>query len=352
VQALVVTPGNAGSTRVAARSTPAASAEEVLVRTLEVGVCGTDREIDAGHVGAAPEGAPELVLGHEVVGVVERSGHGFERGTHVAATVRRGCGRCRSCAAGEPAGCLTGGFRERGIFRLDGFASELFLERPEHLVPIPPGLGRLGVLAEPMSVVERGLRHARVIGDRQLWEPKLAFVLGVGAIGALASFLLRLEGYDTWALARGPASGEKARIVAEAGTRYVSTAETGMADLARDVGAPDVIVEATGNAGVMHDALAAVARNGVVCLLGVDADDRPLTVDSGVLARSFVTDNKAVFGSVNADPRDWRQGLADLERVAARWPEALTSCIGLRAAPDEFRDAFDFKGVKATVRFA
>ena len=41
---------------------------------LEVGVCGTDREIAAGHFGVAPEDDSELVIGHELLGVVERDG--------------------------------------------------------------------------------------------------------------------------------------------------------------------------------------------------------------------------------------------------------------------------------------
>ena len=46
----------------------------VLVKVLRVGLCGTDREMQAGEYGAPPSGYDFLVLGHESLGVVERVG--------------------------------------------------------------------------------------------------------------------------------------------------------------------------------------------------------------------------------------------------------------------------------------
>ena len=66
MQALVTQPGVTGSTRVA--DVPEATGDGVLVRMLEVGVCGTDREISEGLFGIAPEGEALLVLGHEALG--------------------------------------------------------------------------------------------------------------------------------------------------------------------------------------------------------------------------------------------------------------------------------------------
>src|SRR3954468_12545100 len=196
MQALVTIPQRAGSTGVATVPEPRAVEGSVLVRPLEVGVCGTDREISEGLFGVPPDGERGLVLGHELLGVVERDGHGFARGDLVTATVRRSCGHCEACAAGAPDACLTGDYLERGITRLHGFASELVAEAPEHLVPVPPSLGRLGVLAEPASICERGLRHVRAIGSRQPWGPRRALVIGSGAIGMLATYLLRMDALE------------------------------------------------------------------------------------------------------------------------------------------------------------
>ena len=123
--ALVTEPGHAHTTRV--EDVPAVEAREgeVLLRTLEVGVCGTDHEISEGHFGAPPVDKPLLVLGHESLALVERDGYGFTRGQLVTATVRRSCGHCLACAEESPDSCLTGDYSERGITRLDGYDREL-----------------------------------------------------------------------------------------------------------------------------------------------------------------------------------------------------------------------------------
>ena len=183
MQALVVTPGEAHSARVEDVPEVQPAPRELLLRALEIGVCGTDEEIADGLFGSPPEGERDLVLGHEFLAEVVEGGEGFAAGDLVAATVRRSCRHCRACEAGSPDACLTGDYRERGIANLHGFASELVVESSEHLVAIPSSLGRLGVLAEPSSVCARGIRHAHAIGRRQVWEPRHALVLGAGAIG-------------------------------------------------------------------------------------------------------------------------------------------------------------------------
>src|SRR5262249_30213754 len=198
MQALVTEPGRAGSARVEALPEPIPQRGEVAVRVLEVGVCGTDREIAHGHFGVAPEGESTLVLGHELLGTVDRDGRGFSRGDLVAAIVRRSCGHCPACAEDSPDSCLSGDYLERGITRLDCFARELIAERASQLIPVPPTLGRLGVLGEPTSICTRALRHARTIGGRQPWQLERALVLGAGAIGLLTTILLRLEGIEVW----------------------------------------------------------------------------------------------------------------------------------------------------------
>ena len=348
MQALVTVPQRSGSTGVATVPEPGAGEEAVLVRPLEVGVCGTDREIAEGLFGVAPDGEDALVLGHELVGAVARDGHGFARGDLVAATVRRSCGRCAACAAGAPDACDTGDYLERGITRLHGFASELVAEAPEHLVAVPPALGRLGVLAEPASVAERGLRHVRAVGGRQPWGPRRALVLGTGAIGMLGTYLLRMDGLEVWTASRS-AGGEKARLVEACGARHVATSATPLAALAADVGGFDVVLEAAGDAQVMLDTLALLRRNGVACLLGIDGRPRDVALDGRVLGVDAILGNRALFGSVNANRVDWTAAVEHLDRARERWPDALEAFVGLRVPLDGFADAFAFGGVKATL---
>ena len=352
MQALITTPLEAGSTRTAAVADPERRPGALLLRTLEVGVCGTDREIAAGEFGSAPPGETELVLGHELLGVVAEGGGGFSEGDLVTATVRRSCGRCMACAEGAPDACDTGEYTERGITALQGFASELVVEDAEHLVPVPPALGRLGVLSEPASICARGIRHATAIGERQPWRPARALVIGAGAIGMLATYMLRLAGHEVWTAARSDPASEKGRLVAASGARYVSTAETPLSAVREETGGFDVVIEAAGNAEVMVEAMGALRRNGVACLLGLDARAHRVELDATLLGRDFVIENRVLLGSVNAHRTDWKAAVAALEAMQARWPEAMEELVGLRVEPDRFSEAFDYRGVKATLRFS
>jgi threonine dehydrogenase-like Zn-dependent dehydrogenase len=352
VIALTIRPGEARSTGLEQVAEPRPGSGEVLLRTLRVGVCGTDREMHEGHFGEAPEGSERLVLGHEMLARVERDGHGFQRGDLVAATVRRSCGHCDACAAGAPDACMTGDYRERGITRLHGFAAELVAEAPEHLVRIPPELGTLAVLAEPASICARGIRHARAIGDRQPWKPSRALVLGTGAIGMLAAYLLRLDGFEVWVVGRAETGSPKAELAEACGARYVVTGDTPPAEVAADVGGFDVVVEATGDAEVMTGTLGLLGRGGVACLLGIDGRPRQVTLDGTVIGVDAILQNRSLFGSVNANRVDWLAAVGQLERARQRWPEALAALVGLSVAPDRFEEAFGFGGVKATLDFS
>jgi threonine dehydrogenase-like Zn-dependent dehydrogenase len=341
VQALVVTPGVEHSTRVEEVGEPAAREGEVLLRVLEVGVCGTDREIDHGLFGVVPEDEEALVIGHEVLGVVQRDAAGFSRGELVAATVRRSCGHCIACAEDSPDSCLTGDYRERGITRLHGFAREVVAEDASQLIPIPPSLGRLGVLAEPTSICARALRHATTIAGRQPWQLRRALVIGAGAVGLLTTYLLRLQDVEVWTASLEPEN----ELVEACGARYVATPETPLDELGRF----DLVVEAAGNAQLMADSLGLLGRSGVACLLGLDGREQRVGLDGRVLGVDTILENRVIFGSVNAHRQDWLAGVEALDAARRRWPGALESLVRLRVPLDRFAEAFAERGGKATL---
>jgi glucose 1-dehydrogenase len=350
MQALVTRPGVRGSTAVATMPEPRPVGADVLVRPVEVGVCGTDREISEGWFGIAPAGEELLILGHELLARVERDGHGFARGDLVTATVRRSCGHCNACAAGAPDACDTGDYAEHGITRLHGFAAELAAVPAEHLVAIPEALGRLGVLAEPASICARAIRHVQAVGGRQPWRPGCALVLGAGAIGMLCTYFLRLEGLDVWTSALEPPGSEKAELVGAAGARYVQAAATRPAALAAEVGGFDVVIVAAGSAQLSLDALGLLRRNGVACLLGIDGHDQQVHLHGPVIGVDAILGNRALIGSVNSNVVDWHAAVEQLEAARRRWPDALDRFVGRRTGLEDFAAAFAFGGVKATLR--
>ena len=344
--ALVTEPGVPHSTRVAEVAEP--TGDGVLLRVLEVGVCGTDREISEGLFGVAPAAETMLVLGHESLATVERDGHGFSKGDLVTATVRRSCRHCLACEEGAPDSCLTGDYSERGITRLDGFARELVSEDPAQLIPIPASLGRLGVLAEPTSICERAIRHARTIGGRQPWALERALVVGGGAIGVISTYLLRLAGIEVWTASLEPGND----FVTAAGARYVSTKETPLDALREEVGGFDLVISAVPDAQLMADSLGLLRRSGVACLLGIDGRTQRVSMDGPVLGVDAILENRVLFGSVNAHREDWLSAVDALDRARTRWPEELEAFVGRRVPPDRFAEAFAYRGVKATLVFS
>jgi hypothetical protein len=100
----------------------------------------------------------------------------------------------------------------------------------------------------------------------------------------------------------------------------------------------------------MLDALALLGRNGVACLLGIDGRPRDVRIDGRVLGVDAILGNRALFGSVNANRVDWTAAVEHLERARERWPDALEAFVGLRVPLDAFQDAFNYRGVKATLQ--
>src|SRR5690348_8595879 len=77
---------------------------DVKLKMLNVGVCGTDREIWDFKYGTPPEGSEYLITGHESLGQIVEVGPAVTSvkvGDYVVPTVRRGCPEnCMACARG------------------------------------------------------------------------------------------------------------------------------------------------------------------------------------------------------------------------------------------------------------
>ena len=106
--------------------------DEVKMKVLEVGVCGTDKEIAAFEYGWPPDGSQYLILGHESLTQVVDVGKnvkGVKPGDLVVPTVRRPCGDpgCAPCKGGRQDFCSTFKFTERGINHRHGFMSEFLV---------------------------------------------------------------------------------------------------------------------------------------------------------------------------------------------------------------------------------
>jgi glucose 1-dehydrogenase len=174
MKAFVVTPRREGSGRLADVREPSRATGHALVQVLGVGVDGTDRELLRGEYGEAPSGDDYLIIGHESIGrVLESAPDGPRPGDLVVAIVRRPDPEpCLNCAAGEWDMCLNGRYTEHGIKGAHGFLTERYTEAPRYLVTLPEQLASIGMLLEPLSIVEKAIEQIKRIQTRLVWVPR------------------------------------------------------------------------------------------------------------------------------------------------------------------------------------
>src|SRR3989454_3905046 len=178
----------------------------VRLRMLEVGVCGTDREICAFQYGTPPAGSEHLVIGHESLGQVVEVGLDVTRlkgGDLVITMVRRPCphAECVACRAGRQDFCFTGDFSERGIKNLHGFMTETVVDEECYMHLVPASLREVAILVEPLTIAEKALIQVDQVQQRLPWacaieagKPRAArhraVVLGAGPVGPLGAMAL------------------------------------------------------------------------------------------------------------------------------------------------------------------
>jgi threonine dehydrogenase-like Zn-dependent dehydrogenase len=355
MKAIVVKPGVKDSIHMRDMPDPKMRPDEVAVKMIRVGLCGTDAEINHGLYGKPPDGDEFLILGHENLGVVEDVGKkvkGWKPGDLVVATVRRPCGICPQCKAGENDMCSSGKYTERGIMRRHGYMAQFYTEKAMFLNKIPKEIRDFAVLLEPMSVVEKGIDHTYLLQHRlKAWKPKLGMVLGAGPIGLLAAAVLRARGLRTVVIGREDVSDLRVGIAKQMGAEYVSVANKSLIDVPKETGHPDIVIEATGAARVVFDAMEILGANGVLCLLSVTAGDTMNEEPIDLINQRLVLGNQVVFGSVNANPRHFKQGVKDFVTINKKWPGTMSKLLTNRIPWQNHKKWFTERGsgIKATL---
>ena len=343
---------------------------QIRVRSLEVGICGTDREICTFAYGSPPEGFDYLVLGHESLGEVVEVGDGvsrFQPGDLVVPSVRRPCphDHCRACREAKQDFCYTGDFTERGIKMTHGFMTEYYVDEERYFTFVPPELRDVAVLVEPLTVAEKGLTQAWQVQTRLPWvDPSLpapqrgfgkrAVVIGAGPIGILGAMVLVAYGFQTYVYSRSKAPNPKSELVESFGAKYVSSLEESVEQFAERVGNIDFVYEAVGQARVSYDILKVLGMNGIFVFTGIPAPKPAIGVDADVIMRNIVLKNQVVLGTVNADRESFEAAIHDLGTFLQRWPDALRKVITRRHRIEDYHELLVGKatGIKNVICLA
>jgi len=359
-----------GTVRVVDHPAPSRPGEtEVRLRILDVGVCGTDREIAHGEYGSGPDGSPYLVLGHESLGEVIEVGAkvtGVGPGDLAVTMVRRPCGdpACPACAVGRPDFCVTGKFTERGIKGRHGFMTEEIVDDQRYVIVLPASLRSIGVLLEPLTIAEKALIERQDVVDRLPWRrpgsgrpaghaSDTAVVLGAGPVGLLGAMALLVRGYRTCIYSREPADSPEGAWARSVGAEYVCGRDVPLPELPGRLGNIDLVYEATGSADLAFQALPVLGVNGVFILTGVPAQKRPIEVDADQVMRDLVLKNQLVYGTVNAVRDAFEAGVADLVEFQRRWPAAVGAIVTGRSPPEACHDVLlgERSGIKQVISF-
>ena len=238
---------------------------DVLIRVAACGVCGTDVHIFHGDKGSA-EVAPPVVLGHELAGVVVKTGKAvtmFREGDHVSVDPNIYCGRCRPCRTGRKQLCEN--LYAIGVNRDGGFAeyccapeTQCFLI--DEKIPLA-----YAAMTEPLACCIHGIERAGIRPGNTV------LVIGGGAIGLMMVQLAKLSGASKVLLSEpiafrretGLLLGADAAVDPVNGDLSESVEETFGGDGA------DVIIECVGIPAVTKQALEIASRGSTVLLFSV-----------------------------------------------------------------------------------
>lgn len=345
------------------------SPSDVKLRILEIGICGTDREICAFEYGTPPAGSEHLVIGHESLGEVVEVGPavtGLGRGDLVVPMVRRPCphAHCRSCSAGRQDFCFTGDIRERGIKEAHGFMTEFVVDDVSYMNLVPPALREVGVLVEPLTIAEKALLQLWELQRRLPWDCAhagphgrghchSAVVLGAGPVGLLGAMAFAALGFETFVYSAEPETHWKAALVSSFGAVFVSATTHSIEQLRERAGNIDLAYEATGNSRVTFELLRVLGTNGIFVMTGVPGHKGPAPVDTDGLMRNIVLKNQIVLGTVNAGRDAFAAAIHDLGVFTQRWPAAVGALITGRHPVEAHRDLLlgPPAGVKNVISF-
>jgi threonine dehydrogenase-like Zn-dependent dehydrogenase len=347
------------------------SPKQIKVRMLDVGICGTDKDIVHFQYGTPPAGSPYLVIGHESLGEVVETGADvsqFHKGDLVVLSVRRPCDHpdCIACRSGRQDFCYTGDFTERGIKERHGYMTELVVEDAQYAFPVPHELRDVAVLVEPLTIAEKAVEQLWAVQQRLPWAHRLkpgtqaaswnqrVLVLGAGPVGLLGAMKFVIEGFETFIYSRVDGSNARVDIANQIGAKFIDASLVDADGIVKVVGRIDLVYEAVGASNLAFQVMTCLAINGVFIFTGVPGRKEPMHVDTSLFMRNHVLKNQVIFGTVNAGPDSFKSAITDIGEFHHRWPDAIRAIITHRLCIDDAEQPLAGKvpGIKNVISVA
>ncbi|HEY7146481.1 MAG TPA: L-threonine 3-dehydrogenase [Streptosporangiaceae bacterium] len=309
---------------------PKPGRDDVLVRVLRTGVCGTDLHIYEWDGWAQANVPVPLVIGHEFAGQVVEVGadvRDVRDGDLVSGEGHLVCGRCRNCMAGRRVQCA----RTRGIGVNHPGAFAEYIAMPAANVWVHPEGTDLDVagIFDPFGNAVHTALTFPVIGEDVL-------ITGAGPIGLMAAIVARHAGARHIVITDvSPYRLDLARRIGV--TLAVDPSATSMTDAMAELGMRegfDVGMEMSGKPSALRCMLAAMTHGGRIALLGLPAQE--FGVDWAHLVLNMIT-IKGIYG---------RQMFETWYEMAV----LIQSGVDISPVITHRFDAMDFDAAFATVR--
>jgi threonine 3-dehydrogenase len=268
---------------------PSIGINDVLIRVLKTGICGTDLHIFNWDAWAQKTIPVPMAVGHEFIGRIERVGsnvNDFHPGDLVSGEGHVTCGRCRNCMAGRRHLCAhTMGV---GVNRPGAFA-ELVALPMSNIWRHEPGIDfDVASIFDPFGNAVHTALSFPVLGEDVL-------VTGAGPIGIMAAAVARHAGARYVVITDiNPARLELARKVGV--TLAVNPRETPLAEAQKQLGMHegfDVGLEMSGNPQAFREMLVNMAHGGRIAMLGIPSE--PIAIDWNDVIFKMIT-IKGIYG--------------------------------------------------------
>ena len=218
--------------------------DETLVRVSLAGICGTDLEILDGYMKYIG------ILGHEFVGVVEKSTNSDIIGKRVVGEINAGCGNCNSCIKGMERHCPSR--TVLGILKRNGAFAE-FLSLPEKNLHVIPD-----TISDEQAVFVEPLAAAFEINEQVSLKPEWnVAVVGDGRLAQLIIQVIKLTCSNITCFGKHE---KKLEGLVQSGIKIKLGIES------TDEQLFDLVIEATGSNSGFTDTMKLVKPRGTVVL--------------------------------------------------------------------------------------
>lgn len=324
--------------------------QNVKLRVLYNGLCGTDRGIVSGSLSFAynPSGSDKLVIGHESLCMIEEiyaESSEFKKGDLVVPVVRRP-GDCVNCKIGRQDNCSDGKKHEAGITGMDGFMREYFYDSLDYLVKVPDAsLKEVAVLTEPLKNVVKGFEVFDIVSRRSVFanefstlEGKRCMIIGTGAEAFLYAMVAVEYGFKVTLINRHPLEPKKLEIVRGFGMEFVDySADPALVTKYEN----NLIIDTSGDPGTIFRFVKSLAYNGIILLFGTNGKAPPATLDGNDID-FFIERNITLAGTVDAAKIHYIKALEYLRKWKYVYGDSLSDLI-TGIFPPENLDLFSRK---------